>query len=49
MAYHVLDIICQMMKSSEKGAFERVDSTCGRYYNKCIGFMKLHLIQRDMK
>ncbi|MCI9341791.1 MAG: hypothetical protein HFI01_02190 [Lachnospiraceae bacterium] len=30
MAYHVLDIICQMMKSSEKGAFERVGSTCGR-------------------
>lgn len=30
MAYHVLDTICQMMKSSETGAFEKVESTCSR-------------------
>lgn len=27
-AYHVLDIISQIMKSSETGAFEKVESTC---------------------
>ncbi len=30
MAYHVLDTICQMMKSSDTGAFEKVESTCSR-------------------
>ncbi|MCI8593465.1 MAG: Gfo/Idh/MocA family oxidoreductase [Lachnospiraceae bacterium] len=30
MAYHVLDIIDQMMKSSESGRFEAVPSTCGK-------------------
>lgn len=29
-AYHVLDIIDRMMKSSESGRFEAVPSTCGR-------------------
>lgn len=30
MAYHVLDMIDQMMKSSESGRFEAVPSTCGK-------------------
>ncbi len=30
MAYHVLDVIDTMMKSSESGRFEEVASTCGR-------------------
>ena len=30
MAYHVLDTVCQMMKSGETGRMEQVESTCER-------------------
>ncbi|MFQ6997173.1 MAG: hypothetical protein ACLRR4_00130 [Blautia sp.] len=30
MAYHVLDVIDQIMKSAKSGAFEKVPSTCER-------------------